>query len=234
MVDKHKAPFPIGAQGVPQGSAVLRRDKALGLHRLHGGEQLPEVLEEQVQQVQQAVLAPCLPVLGEGRLEIVGEGRAVVGIAGLLGLVEGAKASQLVGAAVVHIVAGQVVPRPQLAQGQGVHVHGPDAGPPVVRHLDAPAQLAGGKGVALVGEAPAVWAGLGDLIGADSGVVAHPVEGEGVGGRQRLQGAGPGGVGVGAKDRQHLVHGDLGAADIVQPVHSPQGRLEAHLLGQAL
>ena len=69
MVDKHKAPFPIGAQGIPQGSAVLRRDKALGLHRLHGGEQFPEVLEEQVQQVQQAVLAPCLPVLGEGRLK---------------------------------------------------------------------------------------------------------------------------------------------------------------------
>ena len=67
VVDKHKAPLPHWCAGRYRREALSSGgDKALGLHRLHGGEQLPEVLEEQVQQVQQAVLAPCLPYWERG------------------------------------------------------------------------------------------------------------------------------------------------------------------------
>ncbi len=89
---------------------------------------------------------PHLAVLAERGLEVVGQDRQVVGVAAGVRLLKGGQLPGRVGSAVEHVIALPHRTAADLGQPERSDVGGLDAGPPVVGHRHAAAQLAGGPG----------------------------------------------------------------------------------------
>ena len=102
----------------------------------------------------------------------------------------------------------------------------------MVGGLEARAQLAGGEGVALVGEAPAGAVGVVKGVHPDRRLVACGVEGEVDGGGKLLCRLRPGRVGVAAEHGEELVHGHFRAVAAVPAGGGPEGHVKAHALGE--
>ncbi len=234
MIDKDEAGPAVGAKGCSRGGSILRGRRLFRGDIRHWGETFPEVLRKQVQKIQHPVLRPRLPVLGECRVKVVVPDWVVVGIAGGAAFLKRAVLPDLVCSAVVHVVADQVVAGAELAQGQGIGIHRRDSDSPMVGGLLPRSQLAGGKGIALIGQVPAVRSGLLHQICAHCRIV--PLFAEDIVGRER-QGTrplAPGGIRIGGKDREDLVHRDPRAACRIPAGHRVQGNPKADLLRHSL
>ena len=229
MVDKDEAGGSVRPQTAAQCLPVLRRRMGEGTDIFHAGQFAAEVGGQQMEQVEPPVLGAGFAVLAQRRGKIIVEDRVVVGVAGGAGFLQGGVPADGVGAAVVHIISDQVVAASQLDEREGVGVHAGDPHPAVVGGLLARADLAGSEGVTVIGQLPAVRRGGVQQVGAHRRVVAGGVEQilrrEG----QRIAVLGPGGVGIGRKDRQHLRRRDARPADRVPARDSVERHLEPFL-----
>ena len=229
VIDEHEAARSVCAQAGAQVRQVCAGDELLRRYVLHRREQAAEVLCEQMQHVQQTVLSARLAVLAQAGLEIVVENRHVVGVSGVGGFLKGGAFSDFVRAAVIHVIADEVVSAAELHQRQRIGVHGGDKGTAVMGDLQAAAQFAGGEGIALVGQSPAALVPVAHQIHAHGGVVARGVEAEMMRGWKAIQRCTPRRIDISGEHRQHLVHGNLRAVSAVPPGGGVQRRVIADL-----
>ena len=205
MVHEDEPGFAVGAESAADRRRVVPFYRDCRVERGHRRNPVAEVLQEEVHQVQEPVGGTDFAVLGDWRLEVVGQHRDVVRIAGRLRFLERGELSDRVRAAVVHVVTGQIAAASDLDECGRVNVERPDDVASVVGAFEAAAELAGRKGIAFVGHPPAVASRPVDWhqVRADGGVVPHPVEEEMRRGRERPRAGVPRRVAVAAEDRQH-------------------------------
>ena len=173
--------------------------------------------------IYKSVLLSYLAVLRKRCLKVVGQNRVVVRVACCAAFVERTELTYFIRAAVVHIVAYEVVSVTELYKRKRVGVHRRYHGSTVVRHLYAAAKLARCERIFFIRQVPAVRACLRNNVRTDCAVVSHTVKDKVLCRRYRLCVTCPRRGYIAAEYRNYLVHRNFRAGYAVPAGYGVEG-----------
>ena len=101
-------------------------------------------------------------------------------------------------------------------------------------YLQSASQLAGGEGIALIGQSPAIRIRIAHQIHTHGSVIARGIKGEVMGGRKRLAGFIPRRIDIGGEDREYLIHRNARAILAVPAGDGVDRRIVADFKGKLL